>query len=218
VQEDKRKSRSGTGERLLETAIDIFGKHGYEAATTRMITSQAKVNISAIPYYFGGKEGLYRAVISHIVEIIQRETGDIAKTIKNTSFQGESGRLLALKTLQDFLERMISFLVGSSQGQRISRIVLREQMYPSNAYDLVFAGFMEPSLNALTKLITIAGKERDERRAKLRAISIIGQVLVFRVARETVIRALDIEEYSEQELQQIREIIITHTKAALEWE
>ena len=63
----KRKSQNktpqGAKERLLEAATDVFGRYGYEAATTRMIAKEAKVNIAAIPYYFNGKEGLYFAVI-----------------------------------------------------------------------------------------------------------------------------------------------------------
>ncbi len=56
-----KKNKAGAQERLLEAALDIFGRDGYEAATTRAIAKKAGVNIAAIPYYYNGKEGLYRA-------------------------------------------------------------------------------------------------------------------------------------------------------------
>jgi AcrR family transcriptional regulator len=45
----KRKKGSSTQERLLETAVDIFGRHGFEAATTRLIAREAGVDVAAIP-------------------------------------------------------------------------------------------------------------------------------------------------------------------------
>lgn len=202
-------------ERLIEAAIDIFGRHGYEAATTRRIGSQAQVNISAIPYYFRGKEGLYRAVILRIVSVMQEKTGDLARNMNGQSLGGETGPALAMDILEDFLQKMISFLVGSSQGQRFSKIILREQMYPSSAYDLVYNGFMEPAILALSKLISIITGETSEEHTKLKAMAVIGQVLAFRVARETVVRTLDYEGYNESEALKISEIILCHTRAAL---
>ena len=63
--------------RLLDAGVDVFGKHGFDAATTRMIAKKADVNIAAIPYYFNGKEGLYHAVVSHI-------TGKLESQVKST--------------------------------------------------------------------------------------------------------------------------------------
>jgi AcrR family transcriptional regulator len=38
---------------------------GYQAARVQNITRSAGLGLSAINYHFGGKEGLYRAVLSH---------------------------------------------------------------------------------------------------------------------------------------------------------
>src|SRR5260370_37799722 len=57
-----------TRRRILETALDLFSAHGYEGASTRQIAEGPGVNLPAIQYYFGNKEGLYRAVIGDIVE------------------------------------------------------------------------------------------------------------------------------------------------------
>ncbi|MBE9190364.1 TetR family transcriptional regulator [Gloeocapsopsis crepidinum LEGE 06123] len=52
--------------RLIDAGIEVFGISGFEAASTRHIADKAGVNLAAIPYYFGSKEGLYRAVAEHI--------------------------------------------------------------------------------------------------------------------------------------------------------
>jgi AcrR family transcriptional regulator len=208
-------SNQGARERLLEGAIDTFGRHGYEAATTRMIAAEAGVNIAAIPYYFGGKEGLYRAVISRIVDIVRAESGGILENLETLSWRSDNERDLALSKLQHLIEKLISLVIGSAQGERIARIILREQMYPSSAYDLIYSGFMEPILETITALVMAASGESSERRAKLRALTIIGQVLVFRVARETIVRSLALQGYDREEVEQIRQIIIGQTQAVL---
>lgn len=50
-------------ELLIAHATRIFANKGYAAATTREICDAAGANIAAIHYYFGDKEGLYRAAL-----------------------------------------------------------------------------------------------------------------------------------------------------------
>ena len=58
---------SDTREILLEAGLLCFGKYGYEATSLRRVASLAGRNSSLIGYYFGNKEGLYRAVILHML-------------------------------------------------------------------------------------------------------------------------------------------------------
>ena len=49
---------SDTRERILDVAERQFMAHGYEGTSMRMITSMADVNLAAVNYHFGSKEGL----------------------------------------------------------------------------------------------------------------------------------------------------------------
>lgn len=57
------KRQQGTRERLLAAAECLFAEHGYTGTSMRMISQQASVNIASANYYFGGKEGLWKAVM-----------------------------------------------------------------------------------------------------------------------------------------------------------
>ena len=52
-----------TREQLLKTAAKLFGEKGFEAVSTRELAKAADVNIAMIAYYFGSKEGLFKAMI-----------------------------------------------------------------------------------------------------------------------------------------------------------
>ncbi|WP_301101259.1 TetR/AcrR family transcriptional regulator [Propionivibrio sp.] len=56
------KLNSDTRVRILDVSERQFMAHGYEGTSMRMITSMAKVNLAAVNYHFGSKEGLLREV------------------------------------------------------------------------------------------------------------------------------------------------------------
>src|ERR1041385_9051752 len=57
-----------TRRRLVDAALDAFGTYGYEGTSTRLLAERADTTLPAIPYYFGSKEGLFRATIEQIVQ------------------------------------------------------------------------------------------------------------------------------------------------------
>jgi len=202
-------------ERLLEAALDTFGRYGYEAATTRMIAKEAGVNIAAIPYYFNGKEGLYMAVIDHIVTIITNHLEDIHLAAAGLDLSGPQAKEEATALIEMFFNRLISFMVGAPQAPRVSRIIFREQLYPSAAYDRIFSGFMAAAIDTAARLIMAISETTSERTAKIRALTLIGQVLIFRIARETAVRSLAMEGYSGVETEEIRQVVNEHTRSIL---
>lgn len=50
-------------QRLLEAALALFAEQGYSGTSTRAIAQSAGTNLAAIRYYFGDKQGLYRAAV-----------------------------------------------------------------------------------------------------------------------------------------------------------
>lgn len=57
-----------TRERILESAIPLFAKQGYEGASIRTIATAADVNVATLAYHFGDKDGLYVAVCQRLHE------------------------------------------------------------------------------------------------------------------------------------------------------
>jgi|LauGreDrversion4_2_1035121.scaffolds.fasta_scaffold92993_5 AcrR family transcriptional regulator len=48
--------------RLLSAALVLFARHGYAKTSIRAISEAAHTNVASISYYFGDKQGLYRAI------------------------------------------------------------------------------------------------------------------------------------------------------------
>jgi len=60
---------------LIKAGVKVFGSHSLSSASTRQIANQAGQNIASIAYYFGSKQGLYQAVVKHIVSILDSRNG-----------------------------------------------------------------------------------------------------------------------------------------------
>jgi AcrR family transcriptional regulator len=53
---------SDTKSRLLRMAEGLFAEHGFDGVSVRQLTAAAGVNLAAVNYHFGSKEGLLAAI------------------------------------------------------------------------------------------------------------------------------------------------------------
>jgi len=65
--------------KLIEVATELFAIKGFAAVSVRELTVAAQINVSAISYYFNGKEGLYEAVLTKQLSPILQTIGEVQK-------------------------------------------------------------------------------------------------------------------------------------------
>ncbi|AMV70961.1 transcriptional regulator CecR [Desulfuromonas carbonis] len=203
-----------TRDRLLEAGLEVFGEYGYGGATTRLLAERARVNLAAIPYHFGGKEGLYQAVVTQIAGRVRQRLDPLLAEIGSARRSGATDAAAALVLLERLLAALVEFIVGTPEAARFSHIVLREQLSPSAAYAIVFERIMQPLMEALAALVAAAGGGTVVGPwQRLQAMTLLGQVLVFRFGRETAVRGLGMSGYSAEETAAIRDVVLAHTRA-----
>lgn len=196
------------------SGIELFGRHGAESVSTRALAEAAGVQMSAITYHFGNKEGLYRAVASYIA-------GEMAKQIEPALAAAgqlcgsEGGVTAARQAILSILDRLVTALMPDHMAP-VARFVVREQMSPTPAFALLYGGVMERMLERISQLVNIvAGGGLDPVDARLRTIALIGQILVFRYARATVLAATGWEEVGPRQTAEVRQVILSHAEAQL---
>jgi AcrR family transcriptional regulator len=185
-----------TKQRLLLAAIDVFGRHGFEAASTRMLSEAAGVNLQSIPYYFGSKEGLYVAVAAHIAERVQDRVMPVAATIRASLQKAASapGKKLKPEQARQHLKELMGTFARvflHDESAPWARYIIREQMEPTAAFDHLYERILSPMLDIVRTLLGSAlGKDPDSEQIRLRAMSTMGQLIVLRAARATLMRQL----------------------------
>src|SRR5580704_13656581 len=106
-----------TRERILDAALKAFGEGPFLAVTTRQISRAASVSLPTLQYYFGDKEGLYRACAEAIVDRYRRHTkvaGAKAAELLKEGCSVESARV----QLKALIGALAGFLVGSREAGR----------------------------------------------------------------------------------------------------
>jgi TetR/AcrR family transcriptional regulator, regulator of cefoperazone and chloramphenicol sensitivity len=134
-------------EQLVAAATRIFAAKGYAPATTREICEAAGANVAAIHYYFGDKEGLYRAVLMRPITEMAEAFGRFDDPA--LSFE-ESMRMFLGPFLGD-----LSQSADCSDGldAQVMRVHLREMIDPSKVFQEVIEQIVVPAHNALAKVI-----------------------------------------------------------------
>ncbi len=195
----------GARARLLDAAAEIFGTYNLEGATTRQLAERAGVNQAAIPYYFGGKEGLYLATVEHFFSVHAPAIQSVVMEIEARLAAGSIDRTEALNLLKKLLEQMLEILLRQQTNRSFGRIIIREQMQPTKAFDLIYERVIRHVHEAISALLAIVlDRPADDRTVILRAQMIVGQILVFLSGRETIRRRLNLVGYSEQEFAEIK--------------
>ncbi|RUZ78665.1 DUF1956 domain-containing protein [Mesorhizobium sp. M7A.F.Ca.US.006.01.1.1] len=173
---------------LVQAALKLFGRQGFDGTSTREIAAEAQANIGSIAYHFGGKEGLRTAAADFIVETIQTVAGP---ALGNAQAPAPVGPEAAQAQLFAALERMIGFVVASPQAGEIVQFILRELSHPTAALDRIYDGVFEPSHRRLCQLWEQAtGEPAESEATRLTVFTLIGQVIYFRIGREAVMRRM----------------------------
>jgi AcrR family transcriptional regulator len=64
---------AATKQRILDVAERLFVERGFSSTSLRMITTEAEVNLAAVNYHFGSKEGMIEEVLKRRLAPLNRE-------------------------------------------------------------------------------------------------------------------------------------------------
>lgn len=127
---------------LLEAAVDLFSRLGFAKASTRKIAAKAGVNIASISYYFGDKQGLYRA--AYLEPLCKSDAGAALHKFKT----------LTLRQTLDFFYS--DFLMPLKQGalvQQCMRLHYREMVEPAGLWAENLEHSIKPAQAAMAKAL-----------------------------------------------------------------
>ncbi len=205
-----KKRGDNTREDLLHAGLLLFGEYGLNGVSTRMLAAEAKANIASIPYHFGGKEGLYKAVVQHIADQIGIMTQPVMQSINQeietsgADLSPERARALCVMAKS----KMAELFIGMDHASAWSKIIMREQANPTDAFDILYESEMK-TLQQTSEYLVAAALEISPQShdAKIISHAIWGQVLVFITSRESLLRTLKVTSLGAQHRKKIQNII-----------
>jgi len=188
-----------TRQRILDAALNAFGEASFKAVTTRRIAQAAGVSLPTLQYYFGDKEGLYRACAETIVERYRRHTGAAAQAARALSEDRDAETTRA--QLKALIRALAGFLVGSTEAERWAQFVGRELRDPGPAFEILYENLWRPGVELIARLIArILGRPQSDPAARIQALLLISSLLAFQSGRSISLRTMHWSSIGPQQL------------------
>jgi len=176
----RRDDGAATRLQILEAAGAVFAEKGAGHATGKEIAERAGSNSAAVNYYFGGVDGLYAEVL---VEAHHR--------LMDLEFlQGVAGSAAsAAEKLDTFLEGMVRAVLGPVSSGWALRVLGREMLHPSAAFQTLLAKEVLPKKQIVTGFLAeILGRAPDDPVVARCALSIIGPIALLIVGSPAMLQ------------------------------
>jgi AcrR family transcriptional regulator len=94
-----KKVKENSPTRLIHSAAYLFSRKGFSGVGVREIAAKAKVNISMVSYYYGGKVGLLKAIVTEYFSYVD----DIALRVAGM-------KLSPRESLKEFICEMVNLI------------------------------------------------------------------------------------------------------------
>ncbi len=181
-----------TRARLIHSGLRLFGQHGFEGASTRDIAEDAGANAPALLYYFSSKEGLYLACVRHMVTRMQEHIGTPLADVERLLVEkaGDAAVIDAYCTVQ---EHLVDFILSSGEPAEWMLIVVREQagIGPEGGFQLMYDEVTSKLIRVKAAVMgRMMGLPATADEARVRAMTLNGQLLGFLFLRRTYLKAL----------------------------
>lgn len=207
-----------TARRILEAAIEVFAEEGYDGASTRLLAERAKVNLPAIQYYFGSKEGLYRAAIGEIIGIVETHLAPAAAAVAK-ALEGKRDPEKLCAALYELLGAFTTLVTSHSATSSRSTFISRAEVEGKPALDLLHESVtrlgVRPCAEVIAKLLR---RNVDDEEILVRTLAILGQVFVFcsKCNNKSARQSMNWDELDERKVRLIKSIVREHTSAILQ--
>jgi AcrR family transcriptional regulator len=125
----------GARRKILEAAAQLFAVNGMDGTSTRDIAKESGLNLSLISYYFGGKEGLYVAVIRDFAMRIHEKVELVVQRFGHIELDEKALREMISSILDIFLEMRLE---NPNAGRIMAREKLAGMPYSKDVHEQIF--------------------------------------------------------------------------------
>ena len=203
--------------RIIQAAIELFGEHGFLAASTRDIAAKAGVNAPALQYYFENKEGVYRACAEHLADEAWKKFEPVVRSTAQTLESTDDVSVL-IEAFVDLQGVMMDKAFETSKAPTLKLFFVREQggQEPPIATEIIQQRVRRPMNSVATKLIgKICGMPPDDPLTIMRLVSLHGQFMLFHTAPRSILLLFGWASLDAEKIEFVKQTVFSNTRALL---
>lgn len=195
-----------TREKLVEVGLKLFAMNGFNGVSMRNLASEAEVNLATVGYHFGGKQGLYEAVIREIIRF-RDEVMPGEDAVREQLAYFESGKITKEDLVAWFFRSQMEGILSEPTTLWGVMLINREMADPSESYPLLDDEFFAPAIESMN-LVLKAVMPEDTSFTEVMTVgtALIGIVLKF-VKPKAFTDRVGWEEMTPERIEELVEIL-----------
>jgi AcrR family transcriptional regulator len=203
---------------LMETGARLFATQGLHGVSLRTLVREAGVNLSTVSYHFGGKVGLYEAIIRFFItrrdEICPSAAAVCRRFEESDDTPQAKGNIVSW-----YITLVVQGLLGREEHIWPCFIISREVAQPTDIFPILEAEFFTPSYTSFNALVTgvLAGEgikiDSEERIIIVQAL--LGMCLKFLEGHLLITKRLGWKNYDQRGIAKIAEVLSKRTRGFL---
>jgi TetR/AcrR family transcriptional regulator, regulator of cefoperazone and chloramphenicol sensitivity len=202
--------------RIVEAAGELFADRGFDGVSVRALAKRAGVNAAAVNYHFGGKEGLYRAVIRKLIDDTEPMFAPMIVRLRDGVSRAGGDRAALAALASGVIGGLLRSVLSSTNLHWRMPILLGESQQPSKAFAMLMRDRIDPVHDAIAELVGAAtGYDPKGLEARLMTANIMGQCMSLGAARGVVFARLGWDEYTPERIELIVDTLMPRMLAML---
>ena len=197
--------------KIINAAGELAAEHGLGHVTTRMVADRSGENIGSIHYHFGGKDGLFEAVVREAIGgCTHVDDLEIISSIHEEPTPAELSRVI-----RDLVASEITDMFRSDRPAWHVPVVYQLLQRDDHLYDLFDELVLQKSVQGFARLYEIIDPSMTPEEVHLRSVIMKMPIYAHADYRKAMLKMLGAEEYSESYLQLMEDLIVKQTQLLL---
>ena len=197
-----------TRKKIIDAAGELIGERGLDNVSTRAVAKRSGENIGSIHYHFGGKDGLFKAVLREAKSYsLNKEYEVRINTLTEASAPEDFSAAIRL-----IVQTEIKDLFRSNRPAWHAQLIYQVLQRDDELYDLMVTEMMVPNLAALTRFFRRLNPALTDDEAMLHFGVMLMPVFSHATYMKALHRLLHANTYSESYLQKLENTLVRQTQ------
>jgi AcrR family transcriptional regulator len=197
---------------IVQAAGQLAAEHGLAHVTTRMVAERAGENIGSIHYHFGGKDGLFEAVVREAIGGCCH-TDDTALLLSDINENSTSDELAG--AIRALISSEITDMFRSDRPAWHVPVVYQLLQRDDHLYEIFDEAVLKPSVEAFTRFFLIIDPELSPEEIHLHAVLMKMPIFAHADYMKTMLKMLGTDKYLEAYLQKMEDLLVKQTQLLL---
>jgi AcrR family transcriptional regulator len=203
-------SGDSTKMNIIDAAGGLAAELGFTNVTTRAVADRSGENIGSIHYHFGGKDGLFEAVIREAMGACCHAGDDEVSSLDEQATPDELSKIVRW-----IIESEITDLFRSDRPTWHVPVIYQLLQRDDHLYEIFHKEVMEPGIESMTHFLRIIDPKMDADEIHLHTFLMKMPIFAHADYMKALLKLMKADHYSEAYLQKMEDLLVRQAQRSL---